>query len=167
MRSKRFWFIGIVLAFLVCTSVSVHAATVDKTGGAVYGIPATGLNKVFLMKNTVDISVAANADVYQVLNVGSDVVVLNVFTEIITANNAATSSAVDVGDGDDPNGFDNAVNMKATAGTVTKGVGGTDAYVTADGRLYTAADTIDLTFAVTGTNTIGSVKVTALCIDLN
>lgn len=167
MRSRRLWFVGIVLSLLVSLSATSYAATVDKTGGAVYGIPATGLNKVFLMKNTVDISTAANADVYQVMNVSSGVVVLNVFTNIVTANNAATSSAVDVGDGADPNGYDNAVDMKATAGTLTKGIGGTDAYVTADGKLYTAADTIDLTFAVTGTNTTGSVIVTALCIDLN
>lgn len=167
MRNKRLWVVGVMLALLVSVSATSYAATVDKTGGAVYGIPATGLNKVFLMKNTVDISTAANADVYEVLKVGSGVIVLNVMTKIVTPNNAATSSAVDVGDDADPNGYDNAVSMKAAAGTLTKGIGGTDAYITTDGRLYSTADTIDFTFAVTGTNSAGSVIVTALCIDLN
>lgn len=146
-------------------SVVVNAATVDKTSG-VYGIPANGLNRVFVLKNTVDISEAANGDVYQVLKVGTGTVVMNVFTEIVEANDAATSSAADVGDGSDPNGYDNAIDMKAVAGTFTKGTS-TDAYVTGHGKLYTGADTIDLTFAVTGTNSTGIVKVKALCLDLN
>jgi len=164
---KRFLFIGAILALLLAIPTVGYTATVDKTGGAVYAIPHSGLNKVFVLSNTVDISGAGNADIYQALPVGTGTVVLNVFTKIITANDAATSSAADVGDGTDPNGYDNAVDMKATAGTLAKGVGGTDAYITNDGTLYTSGDTIDLTFAVTGTNTAGSVKVMALCVDLN
>lgn len=155
-----------VVALALCFSAGSYASTVDKTNG-VYGIPASGLDKVFVLKNTVDISSAANADVYQVLKVSPGVVVLNVFTEIVTPNNAATSSAVNIGDGDGSNSYDASVDMKAAAGTLSKGAGGVDAYITQNGKLYTAADTIDLTFAVTGTNTAGEVVVKALCLDLN
>lgn len=164
MNKMKLFLAGFIAS--VFLSASIHAATVDKTSG-VYAIPANGLNKVFILKNTVDISAAANGDVFQVLNVGTGTCVLNVFTEIVTANDAATASTVDIGDGSDANGYDNGVSMKAAAGTLSKGVGGTDQYVTDGGKLYTGADTIDLTFTVTGTNAVGSVKVRALCVDLN
>lgn len=141
-------------------------ATVDKTGGAVFTVPVSGLNRFFVMNNVVDTSAASNADVYQVLPVIKGVHVLNVSTKVITPNNAGTASAVDVGDGTDPNGFDNQVDMKATAGTLSMGLGGTDAYITTGGKMYTEADTIDLVFAVTGTNTAGSVEVRALCANI-
>lgn len=167
MNKAKLWFIGIATALLLSIPTVVYAATVDKVGSTVYGIPASGLNKTFVMSNTVDISAATNGDVFQVLPVGTGSCVLNVFTKIVTANNAATTSTVDIGDGNDADGYDNDVDMKATAGTLAKGVGGTDAYITNDGTLYTSGDTIDLTFTVTGTNTAGSVKVMALCVDLN
>jgi hypothetical protein len=163
---KRFRFLALgIVTSLFLSAVVVNAATVDKTSG-VYAIPANGLNKVFILKNTVDISEAANADVYQCLKVGTGTYVLNVFTEIVTPNNAATTSTVTVGDGAGASSFDASANMRAAAGSLTYGIGGTDAYVTT-GRFYTGADTIDLTFTVTGTNSEGSVIVRALCVDLN
>lgn len=168
MKNRKFWFVGAIIALLLAMPTVGYTATVDKVGSAVYGIPASGLNKFFVMTNTVDISAATNGDVFQVLPVGTGSVVLNVCTKIITANDAATTSTVDIGDGSDPNGYDDDVSMKATAGTFTKGMGSsTDQYVTDVGKLYTGADTIDLTFTVTGTNSVGSVKVMALCVDLN
>lgn len=141
-------------------------ATKDKTSGTEFFMPADGLNQVFTMKTTVDISDAENADVYQVLRVKDGICVLGVFTKIVTPNNAATSSAFDIGDGDSATGYDASVDAKAVAGTRTKSIGGTDTYATQEGKLYTADDTIDLTFAVTGTNTAGEVEVTALCVDV-
>ena len=141
-------------------------ATVDKTGGAVFTVPVSGLNRFFVMNNVVDISAALTADVYQVLPVVAGVQVLNVSTKVVTPNNAATTSVVDVGDGTDPNGFDNQVDMKAAAGTLSIGLGGTDAYITTVGKMYAANDTIDLVFTVTGTNTAGSVEVRALCANI-
>ena len=168
MNKMKLWLIGIATALLLSVPAVGYTATVDKVGSAVYGIPASGLNKTFVMSNTVDISAATNGDVYQVLPVGTGSCVLNVFTKIVTANDAATTSTVDIGDGSDANGYDDDVNMKGIAGTFTKGMGSsTDQYVTDVGKLYTAGDTIDLTFTVTGTNTTGSVKVMALCVDLN
>ncbi len=165
--NKRFLFISAILALLIAMPTVGYTATVDKTGGAVYAIPHSGLNKVFVLSNTVDISGADDGDVYQVLPAGTGSVVLNVFTKIVTPNDAATSSTVNIGDGSNASGYGSSTSMKAAAGTFTKGVGGTHTYITNDGTLYTAGDTIDLTFTVTGTNTVGSVKVMALCVDLN
>lgn len=142
-------------------------ATVDKTSSTEFFMPADGLNKVFLMKNTVDISEAANADVYQIFQVKDGICCFGVFTKIVTPNDAGTSSAADIGDGDGSSSYDTAIDLKAAAGTRTKSVGGTDAYATQEGKLYTADDTIDLTFAVTGTNTAGEIEVTAYCIDVS
>lgn len=167
MKNFKIWFIGIATALLLSIPAIGYSATVDKVGSAVYAIPASGLNKVFVMSNTVDISGADDGDVYQVLPVGTGTVVLNVFTKIVTPNNAATSSTVNIGDGNNTSGYGSSTNMKAAAGTFTKGIGGTHTYITNDGTLYTSGDTIDLTFSVTGTNTVGSVKVMALCTDLN
>lgn len=167
MNKVKLWFIGIATAFLLSIPMVGYTATVDKIGDVVYAIPHSGLNKVFVMSNTVDISGADDGDVYQVLPVGTGSVVLNVFTKIVTPNDAATTSTVNIGDGNNANGYGSSTSMKAAAGTFTKGVGGTHTYITNDGTLYTAGDTIDLTFVVTGTNTVGSVKVMALCADLN
>ena len=105
------------------------------------------------------------ADVYQFFRLWLGPV-LNASTKVVTPNNAATTSAVDVGDGTDPNGFDNQVDMKAAANTLSIGLGGTDAYITTVGKMYTENDTIDLVFTVTGTNTAGSVEVRALCANI-
>lgn len=166
MNKMRLWLFGIATAFMLSIPTVGYTATVNKTTGTVYAIPASGLDKFFLMKNTVDISAATNGDVYQVLPVGTGSVVMEVFTKIVTANDAATTSTVDIGDGTDPNGYDDDVNMKATAGTYTDGTS-TDVYVGGFGKVYTSGDTIDLTFTVTGTNTTGSVQVIAKCLDLN
>lgn len=164
MFKNKKYFCGII-ASLFLSATLAQAATVDKTSG-VYAIPANGLDKVFILKNTVDISTAADADVYQVLKVGTGTLVLNVFTEIVTPNDAATSSAIKIGDGANVTGYETSVDMKAVAGTLNKGTS-TETYINEGGKLYTGEDTIDLTFAVTGTNSAGSVKVKALCVDLN
>lgn len=93
----------------------------------------------------VDFSVnnAASSDVVQVYNVPAGMVVTLVRVLVVVAEGGTLT--FDVGDGDDPNGYDDAVNGNATAGTMTIGVTGTDAYLTANGKRYTAADTIDLT----------------------
>ena len=67
----------------------------------------------------------------------------------------------------DPNGFDNQIDLAAVAGTRTKGLGGTDQFVTDDGKVYSSADTIDLTVTVTaGPIGAGKVLVSADCLRL-
>ena len=142
-------------------------ATLDKTNGSA-AIPYSGLNKMYLLSNTIDTSVAANADVYQCLPIKANTLVMNVLVKTVTPNNAGTSSAAEVGDGGDVDGFIDTVDMKAAAGVTTKGAFLTDeAFTKTGGKVYTAADTVDLVFAVTGTNTAGSHKVMAICVDLN
>jgi hypothetical protein len=65
----------------------------------------------------------------------------------ITAAASSTTSTIQVGDGDDPDGFvtTSDYDLENAAATIRAGTG---AYVdsTATGRLYTAADTVDVTY---------------------
>lgn len=139
-------------------------ATIDLTNG-VAAVPFSGVDKVYRIDNTIDFSAnpGAIADVIQTLNVGAATQVLNVFTTIVTPEGAVSTGTV--GDGADPNGFDASVDLNAAVGTVTGGTGGTDAYVTSGGRLYGAADTIDLVLVAAAST--AKIRVSALCVDLN
>ncbi len=139
-------------------------ANVDYTNGA-SGIPFDGLNNFYTIENTIDFAQknAAASTVVQALNVEAGTLVLNVACEVLTPQ-GATSTAT-VGDGSTPAGFGGSVDLNAAAGTMTVGVGGTDAYVTAGGHLYTAADTIDLTLSANAVDT-AKIKVKAICVKL-
>jgi len=82
-----------------------------------------------------------SGDTVQCLKVAKDMLVTNVRVIVVTPEGATATATV--GDGDGANSWDASTNLNATAGTVTAGLAGTDAYATA-GKLYTAADTIDL-----------------------
>lgn len=145
------------------------AATYDRTSTQQNSVFEGGIP--FVIENTVSIVVATTADVIQALKIPAGTYIGNVFMTIVTQSDAATSHAIDVGDGTDPNGWDNAVDVKGGAvGSITSGAAGTDAYVpTGKGtfphfaKYYAAEDTIDLTNAIVGVPTVGSVKVQALC----
>lgn len=102
-------------------------------------------NQLIKAENLLDFSAtnASAADVVQCLNIPKGAVVIKQWVQVVTAEGGTATG--DFGDGDDPNGYNDAVNLNTT--TATSGAifptPGTDAY--ADGRLYTAADTIDLT----------------------
>lgn len=139
-------------------------ATLDKTGGASVKAaqPWDGSNRDFVIEKEIDLAAVATGDVLQCIKVEDGIMVHQVLTKIITPSDKVTTA--DVGDGVDPNGFDDQINLAAAAGTRTKGLGGTDAFVSADGKLYTGDDTIDLTVTVTaGPITAGKVLVQALC----
>lgn len=93
----------------------------------------------------IDFSVnnAASGDVIQAYKVLKGFVCTLVRCMVIVAEGGTLT--FDIGDGDDPNGYDDAVNGNGSAGAMTIGVAGTDAYLTANGKRYTADDTIDLT----------------------
>jgi hypothetical protein len=82
-----------------------------------------------------------NGDTIECLPIAANTYVQNVGVIVKTAEGGTATATV--GDGTDPNGWDASTNLNATAGTVTLGLPGTDAYATA-GKFYTAADTIDL-----------------------
>jgi hypothetical protein len=146
-------------------------ATVDRTGGSA-GYPWDGRNKIFLLSNTVSLadtnSVAS--DTLQVLDIPANTHVLNVYVRVTTIEDSALTATV--GDGTDPNGWDNSVNF-ASAGYYT-GMSDTDPYTDGEansltapsGKIYTAADTIDLVMSAAAGDT-AVFTVYALCIDLN
>lgn len=98
--------------------------------------------ELVLAKQELDFSAtnAAASDVVQAVNIPAGAFVLAVWIYINTAEGGVATA--DIGDGADPNGFDDAVNFNAAAGTVTKALQGTDAY--AVGKYYSAADTVDI-----------------------
>jgi hypothetical protein len=150
-------------------------ATVSYTqggNGAIAGIYAAG---VYVIKRVVDIAtvIASDAtmttnkkitsgDVLQVLNIPKNTLVLATRIAVITASTDATLT-VGIGDADAATGFDATVDLTAATNAQT----GTDAsgVAAASGKLYTTADTIDVTFNNDATN--GKFGVYALCVDMS
>jgi len=111
---------------------------------------AAGINKVSSV--TVDLNFATitteraaagltaltSADVLEVIKVPANTLVTHVALNVTTAEGGTLT--VDVGDGDNPDGYLDGVNANATAAYLT--VAGTDAFEA--GKFYTAADTIDI-----------------------
>lgn len=112
--------------------------------------------RVICVENTLDFSVTnvGSGNVVQALKIPANVRVIDCGFEVIVAEGSAASC--DLGDSADPNGFDDAIDLNASAILAT--TRGTDAY--ALGRRYTAADTIDL--EVHGDLTVGKVRVWAV-----
>ena len=79
-----------------------------------------------------------SADILEVIRVPANTLVTNVALNVTTAEGGTLT--VDVGDGDNPDGYLDGVNGNATAAYLT--VAGTDAFEA--GKYYTAADTIDI-----------------------
>lgn len=137
--------------------------------------PASGLDKAFRIVNTVDMKTlgAANADVVQALQIPAGTFVSKVLVKIVRAA-AGTTATATVGDGTDADGFDTSVDLKGTAGTytfnglgLTEGTPNTLVDAFAAGKVYTAADTIDLTVSHNTVTDAGSVQVIAICHSLN
>lgn len=115
-------------------------ATVNGTKGGTAGLPAYASNKVVVVENSYDFATnnATAADVIQLINVPANTLVLSVLSECVTAEGGVMT--YQVGDGTDPNGWDDAVNGNSAAGVIV----GDGAYVAAAGKIYTAADTLDI-----------------------
>ena len=79
-----------------------------------------------------------SADILEVIKVPANTLVTNVALNVTTAEGGTLT--IDVGDGDNPDGYLDGVNANATAAYLT--VAGTDAFEA--GKYYTAADTIDI-----------------------
>lgn len=90
----------------------------------------------------VDFSVLtpSSGDIIQCMNVDEGTLVTGVYLLIVTADTG--TKTVDIGDDTDENGYDDNVDVTATAGTVTKMLEATDPY--GAGKYYTTDDTIDL-----------------------
>tara|TARA_R100000995_G_C3482846_1_gene125143 strand:- start:1279 stop:1737 length:459 start_codon:yes stop_codon:yes gene_type:complete len=79
-----------------------------------------------------------SSDILEVIRVPANTLVTNVALNVTTAEGGTLT--IDVGDGDNPDGYIDGVNGNATAAYLT--VAGTDAFEA--GKFYTAADTIDV-----------------------
>jgi hypothetical protein len=97
-------------------------------------------------QNTVDCSVtnAGTTGVHAVLKIPAGAYVERVVLIITTVEDSTCT--FDLGDGADPNGYDDAINGETLGSAVSVGcvtsLAGTDAY--AEGKYYAAADTIDI-----------------------
>jgi len=152
-------------------------STINSTGTTVTSgvpeaqIPYNGINKIYVLKNTVDLTGGAitQADVYQCLAVPEDTLVLQVKIEWLTAA-VGTTLTTNIGDGDGTNSWDASVDGKSTAGTWTTSLVGTDAYAAAAaiGKFYETADTIDMVMTTATAITAGpKFTIYALCVDYN
>jgi len=124
----------------------------------------------FLLSNSGISTVVATGTVIRALQIPKGYYVGNVFVDIEVASDDAVGITALVGDTADPNGWDNAIDLAAAAGTRTSGTAGTDAYVPTgsvglpgDAKAYPTGGFVDLTVTVGGTPTVGSIKVSALC----
>jgi hypothetical protein len=130
---------------------------------------AAGINRVSSV--TVDLDFAAittaraaagltalaATDVLEVIKVPAKTLVTNVVLEVTTAEGGTLT--IDVGDGDDPDGYLDGVNGNATAAYIP--VAGTAAFE--QGKYYTAADTIDVTTVNAADAAV--MKLTAIMVD--
>lgn len=98
-------------------------------------------NDVVTVQNRLNFSTtnASAADVIEAVKVPKGAMVLRVATYVSTAEGAAATA--DVGDGTDPNGYNDACDLNATG--METSITSTDAYN--EGKLYAVDDTIDLT----------------------
>lgn len=105
------------------------------------------------------------ADVVTVVNVPAGAWVEAVLMEILTPEVTAAQT-ISVGDGASTSGWISAVNSSAAAGTKYLGAGAL-AIATGtsqtNGKLYTAADTIDILVPATMVATTLKVKITVVC----
>jgi hypothetical protein len=128
-----------------------NGEVIASTGGAFASAPSHGvLRGVYdaTKRNTV-----AN-DIIAVINVPAGTFVERVMTKILTGQATQTIS---VGDGDDPDGWD-ATASAATTGAIIVGDG-----ALATGKLYSAADTIDIQVPATMAFTTLKVEIVAFC----
>jgi len=104
-----------------------------------------------VLQKTVDFAKATGSasgdtgDVLQVISLPENFYVHGVIVNVTTASTTA-SSVIEVGDGNDPNGW-----LTTTAGTMAStGVKAADGvYVSANGKFYASADSIDITLGAT------------------
>jgi len=130
---------------------------------------AAGINRVSSV--TVDLDFAAittaraaagltalgAADILEVIKVPAKTLVTHVALEVTTAEGGTLT--LDVGDGDNPDGYLDGVNGNAAAAYIS--VAGTDAFE--QGKYYTAADTIDVVTVNAADTAV--MKLTAVMVD--
>jgi len=141
---------------------------VDKSTGADYygeGVPSMGVGAptgFFVWKRHVDLATAGDTfitsdgkfesgDTLNLFNVVEGMLIQGVAVEVTTEEGATLDA--DVGDGDDPDGFIDGVNLNSAGWYISYDSGDEtapgdycDGTTYHGGRFYTSADTIDMTF---------------------
>ena len=153
-------------------------ATIDLTGtGPTAGVqPWDNHGKFYVAKVTVDLTGGAitDNDIYQVWAIPANTHIMNVRCRIDTPA-VGTSLAMDIGTAGG-NGWNDAIDGKATAGTYTTSVCGTDSEAVApatnaaglQGTYYATADSLDLTMeAAVGITAGPKVTLFITCVDFN
>jgi len=104
------------------------------------GLPWDGKadSRIFFLAHRLDFKTTPllNADSARIAPIKKGWEVRNVYTKIVTPEDGV--AAFTIGKTAGANEFEGDGASNAAAGTMTRGVGGTDAGVTADGQLYTA-----------------------------
>ena len=152
-------------------------ATFDLTTGQGTGQigTATGLSKMVMVEKVFDVkkfqdngNTFADGDVIQLIDLPAECYVLHVGAEVITAFDPGSSLAVDI----DVAGGDDFVDGGdcTSAGYLAKGTNGHVDYtaVATFSNRMTSTDTIDLTFALSGSApSVGKIRVYAILIDIS
>ena len=125
-------------------------ATTDLTSGSSAFWEAT--EKIVV--NRIDLAGIATADVVQAVDVPAGWMVTCVRTKVVTKPSSSTCIC-DIGDATDPNGWDDTVDFYVTAGTMTSSSASDAYYVT--GKIFTAANTIDLTMTANASPIVSGV----------
>lgn len=175
-------FLSIIAAVVIGFASAASAATYtnDNIGGTA-GFPAHQNTKAFVLEASVDfadINVTTN-DVVQAISIPANTWVQFVNAEVVSASttNVGANHSITVGDGSDADGWVASLAL-ITAGTDassvplrqtltnTTGIAVTTASPAYGwGKVYTAADTIDLTS--NGAQTDGVVRVRAVVFDVS
>ena len=163
-------------------------ATISIVKGGTSGYPAHKKTGTYKIERKVDIAALiatgwittqlVQNDILQAINVPANSYVLGVGYQLTTAATQSGSGTVEVGDGDDPNGYIVATAFSTVQTTPTVSFSGaltvaspstypnsSEAYTV--GKFYTAADTIDLKFPASSNITAGVFKVFAIIVDCN
>jgi len=148
-----------------------HVTTYLNTNG---GASVVGDQRDYCIETELQFSTGATGDFYYAAKLLAGHRLLNVTCEVTEATGETCTATVGTysdtaGTEIDADGFDASTNLNATAGTLTTGVGGTDAQVTAGGYLNTtgaaAYVALVLTVAATPLGTAGKMKVRCYCRD--
>jgi len=156
------------------TTYDYIETTSDQHDGA--GFPVAGGSKFFVLKRTFTTATAltdvgASAwvanDVVKLIDIPAETLVVGVKVQVTTKESTA-SATLDIGDGDDPNGWEDGIDMDASTAphifSLTYANG--DSVTDKDNGYYAAADTIDAVLAdAVWTDAVFDIAVA--CVDLS
>lgn len=109
-------------------------------------------------RSAASLTALAQSDVIQALHVPADVYVLAVGVKVITAEGEAAT--IDVGDGTDTDGYLNDLDCNATGHTLSL-ITTAFSVAVGGGKIYTAADTIDILLNTSITWNLAKIMITA------